>query len=109
MTDAESITPVVKRILQSMKRGEVSSTVVSSEYVEKTDPDFKTRHTTFKPEDKLIVDISLKGLCAIHDLYRDKTVFYKSVKGGQGTASPYYDCKVTLRVKIDIDGENKID
>ena len=51
----------------------------------------------------------MKGLCAIWDLYKDKTVFYKSLKRGQGTASPYYDCKVTLRVKIDIDGENNID
>ena len=57
----------------------------------------------------MTVDLHLKGLCAIWDLYKDKTVFYKSLKRGQGTASPYYDCKVTLRVKIDIDGENKID
>lgn len=56
-----------------------------------------------------MVDINLKGLCTIHDLYKDKTCFYKSLKKGQGTASPYYDCMVTLRVKIDIDGENKID
>lgn len=51
------------------------------------------------------MDINLKGLCTIHDLYRDKSCFYKSLKKGQGTASPYYDCMVTLRVKIEIDGE----
>lgn len=110
MSDTEVITPVVKRILQSMKRGESTSTVVSAEFVEKTDPDFKTRHTADYIKDQpLKVDLHLKGLCAILDLYKDKTVYYKTLKRGQGTASPYYDCHVTLRVKIDIDGENKID
>ena len=109
MTDGEVITPVVKRILQSMKHGEVASTSVLPSFVEEYDPEFKTRHADYKPDENLIVDVQLKGLCAIQDLYKDKTVFYKSLKRGQGTASPYYDCRVTLRVKIDIDGENKID
>ena len=109
MSNEEVINPVVKRILQSMKQGEVVTCVVSPQFVEEKDPDFKTRHSDFIPDQSLTVDINLKGLCAIHDLYRDKTVFYKSLKRGQGTASPYYDCRVTLRVKIDIDGETKID
>ena len=109
MSSDEVISPVVKRILQSMKQGEVVTCVVAPQFVEEKDPDFKTRYSDFIADQSLIVDINLKGLCAIHDLYRDKTVFYKSLKRGQGTASPYYDCRVTLRVKIDIDGENKID
>lgn len=92
-----------------MKHGEICSTRVLPQYVEEHDPEFKTRHPEYCPDRNLTVDVHLKGLCAIWDLYRDKTVFYKSLKRGQGTASPYYDCKVTLRVKIDIDGENKID
>ena len=47
MTDSDVITPVVKRILQSMKKGEVTSTVVRPEYVEEKDPEFKTRHPEF--------------------------------------------------------------
>ena len=77
MTDKETINPVVKRILQSMKQGEVVSTVVTPEYVETNDPEFKTRHSDFVADQSLHVDVSLKGMCAIHDLYRDKTVFYK--------------------------------
>ena len=92
-----------------MKHSEISSCSVTPGFVENNDPEFKTRHSDYNQEDNLIVDIHLKGLCAINDLYKDKTIFYKSLKRGQGTASPYYDCKVTLRVKIDIDGENKID
>ncbi len=109
MSDTEAINPVTKRILQSMKKGENVSTQVRPDFVEKTDPEFKTRHPDYNPDLPLTVDIHLKGLCAILDLYKDKTVFYKTLKRGQGTASPYYDCHVTLRVKIDIDGENKID
>jgi len=47
MSDTDVITPVVKRILQSMKRGESTSTMVSAEFVEKTDTEFKTRHTDY--------------------------------------------------------------
>lgn len=109
MSDSDIISPVVKRILQSKKRGEESSTVVTPAFVEKTDAEFKNRHANFDPAQSLHVDINLKGLCTIHDLYRDKKVFYKSLKSGQGTQSPYYDARVTLRVKIEIDGETKID
>ena len=92
-----------------MKQGEISSVSVAPGYVEENDPEFKTRHSDFKPDQNLILDVNMKGLCMIQDMYKDKTVFYKSLKKGQGTASPYFDCKVTLRVKIDIDGETKID
>lgn len=92
-----------------MKNGEIASTSVLPSYVEQNDPEFKTRHADYKPDEKLTIDVHLKGLCAIQDLYKDKTVFYKSLKRGQGTASPYYDCRVTLRVKIEIDGETKLD
>ena len=85
MTDEAVVTPVVKRILQSMKRGEQVSTVVTPAYVEDKDPEFKNRHAQYNPEQPLLVDITLKGLCTIHDLYRDKTVFYKTLQKGQGT------------------------
>ena len=82
MTDKEIITPVIKRVLQSMKKGEISSCCVPPAYVEQNDPEFKTRHTDFKPDQSLFVDVNLKGLCAIQDLYKDKTIFYKSLKKG---------------------------
>jgi len=109
MSDAETMTAVVKRIVQTMKKGEKASTRVAADYVIENDPDFKTRHQANIAGESLFVDVHLKGLCTIHDLYKDKSVFYKTLKRGQGTASPYFDCRVTLRVKIDIDGENKLD
>ena len=109
MTDKSTMTPVVKRILQSMKNGEICTTEVLPSFVEERDPEFKTRHPDFKLDQCLYVNVHIKGLCAIFDLYKDKTIFYKTLKKGQGTASPYKDCRVTIRVKIDIDGETKVD
>lgn len=50
MSDKTVVTPVIKRILQSMKTGEVTSTVVRSSYVEEKDPEFKERHADFDGE-----------------------------------------------------------
>ena len=40
MTDTEVITPVVKRILQSMKQNEICSTSAKPSYVQKFYPEF---------------------------------------------------------------------
>jgi hypothetical protein len=55
------------------------------------------------------VDLNLLSLGKIEDLYHDQQVFYKTLVKGQGSAVPYFDCKVTLRVKIEVDGEVKAD
>ena len=57
MTDTEVVSPVVKRILQSMKRSERITTVVRADFVESTDPEFKIRHANFVPEEPLLVDV----------------------------------------------------
>ena len=36
-------------------------------------------------------------------------MFHKTIQKGEGTQSPYNDCKVGLRIKIDVDGETKVD
>ena len=82
MTDEQHITPVPKRILQTMKQGEITSTVVLPSWVEENDPEFKNRNADYKADQPLHVDLHLKGLCAIQDLYKDKTVFYKTLKKG---------------------------
>ena len=109
MSETEHIKPVVKKILQSMKAQEVTSTVVKPEYVEKLDPDFKNRHPEYDASQPLLVDLELKNLCRVTDLYHDMKVFYKSVQKGEGTQSPYNDCRCALRVKIEVDGEVKVD
>ena len=106
MTDQEVITPVIAKILESMKNHENTSSVVKASYVEKLDPQFASRYPDkeFNKEEPLHVDINLKALQKIEDLYRDQTTFYKTLRRGEGTASPYHDCKVTLKIKIEVDG-----
>ena len=47
----------------------------------------------------------MKGLVRIEDLYKDRTTFYKTLKKGESSASPYMDCLIAIKVKIEIDGE----
>lgn len=47
MTDQDLLTPVVRKILQSLKLWESTSTVATKEYVEKIDPAFKDRYSGF--------------------------------------------------------------
>jgi len=49
----------------------------------------------------------MKELVRVDDLYKDKTTFVKSLDKGEGTASPYNDCVVWLKVKIVVDGVEK--
>lgn len=106
MTD-DLITPVVRKILNSMKPDEVAEAVVLREYVENIDPDFKTRHPDFESDKKLCVDINLLKMQRVDDLYYDQSVFVRSLRPGQGSASPFNDCSVTLKVKIQIDGKEE--
>ena len=79
MTEEKVITPVVKKVLQSMKCNEIASTSVRPDYVKKIDPQFKERHPEYDETRPLIVDIQLMSLCRITDLYKDLKVFYKTI------------------------------
>jgi len=43
------------------------------------------------------MEINMKGLVRVDDLYKDKTTFYKTLIKGDGTASPYMDCLVACK------------
>ena len=47
MTDQDLITPVVRKVLGSMKFGENTSTVVTAKYIEQIDPAFGDRYSGF--------------------------------------------------------------
>jgi hypothetical protein len=55
----------------------------------------------------LLIDLNMKALVRVDDLYRDTSTFVKSIQKGQGTASPYNDCVVYIKVKIEVDGDIK--
>jgi hypothetical protein len=61
-------------------------------------------------EDKILVaEIALKQLKPIHDLYKDKSTFFKSLHrpplSERTTASPFNDSSVKLLVKMEIDDQ----
>jgi len=93
-----------------MKSEEKITTSIKPEYVAKNDAkfieDFKDKYNTELP---LQMDITLHKLIRVTDLYRDGKVIYKSLRKGQGTASPYSDCYVSLKVCVEIDGEKKFE
>ena len=53
------------------------------EFIEKFSPDLTK---------DIFININLSKLRRIDDLYKDKTTFYKSMRKGIGSASPYIDC-----------------
>lgn len=43
-------------------------------------------------EKPLKIDIIMNDLVRVDDLYKDKTTFFKTLRKGEHTASPYRDC-----------------
>ena len=48
----------------------------------------------------LLLELNLKKLVRIDDVYRDMTTFSKTLQKGEGTASPYHDCHVICKYKV---------
>ena len=47
----------------------------------------------------------LIDLIRVTDLYHNEAVLYKQLRPGMGTGSPYADCIVKMKVRIEIDGK----
>ena len=92
--------PMVIRILQSMKVGEITSSVVRSDFVLEQDPGFFEKFPYLNKDKPIVVQLTLLKLLKVVDLYRDQTVMYYQRERGIGSASPYSDCVVTIRVRI---------
>ena len=57
------------------------------------------------------MDINLKELHTITDLHQDGTTLFRTLKAGEtgSTASPFHDCRVALRLKLEIDDTTAYD
>lgn len=71
MQNKEVITPIVDKILNSMKNGEKAQSVVKHSYVNEIDPSFERNYPQFKEDVDLVVDIKLHKLVKIEDPYRN--------------------------------------
>ena len=76
-----------------MKTHEKISCVVQPYYLKENDPEFIEKFG-FDLTKVLLIDINMKVLVRIDDLYKDTTTFVKTLEKGQGTSSPYNDCVV---------------
>ena len=74
-----------------------------ADFVIQVDPNFKTLHPALDPQQSLLLDINLKSLVRITDLYRNGSIYYQTLSKGTNTASPYSDCVVSMKVKIEVD------
>lgn len=87
------ITPVIRRIMTSMKNKEKTSSLVKPDYVKQTDGDQVFKYgQQFEEFNWLQIDLEILELTRVIDLYHDETVLYKELRAGEGTGSPYNDC-----------------
>ena len=94
MTDTTNVTPLIKKIMQTMKTEERVSCKVRPAYFLATEQShllyrFKSSLDLTK---NLYVDIHMKQLTKVEDIYKDGgSTLHKTLKKGHGTASPYSD------------------
>jgi len=86
----EDIFRTVEKILNSMKRGEHSSSVVHPSFFEENDQAM-VKQLNLDTSKILKIDIKIHSLEKVEDLYKDRTTFYKTLQTGFGTASPRPD------------------
>ena len=103
----DSLSLVAKKIISTLKEDEIVSTIAKSEYITKLGEDLSERYPNFIPDSELIFDIALNKICKVTNLWNDGSTFYRSLRKGEGSASPYKDSLVVLKVKLEVDGETK--
>jgi len=99
MYDKEHVPYTVKKIMQSMKTKEKISCLVKSQYLIENDQELIQKYDILTDR-VLYVSLDMKELVRVEDLYKDQTTFYKTLKKGFGSASPYMDCLVACKLKF---------
>ena len=103
--------PLVKRLIESMKRGEQAEfTVVASQFNNKNEEDSFTdtviteKIPGYNPEKDLYVTVKLNSLIKVEDWYKDGRTLVKTLrKGGKGR-SPYADSTIQFRMRVLVNG-----
>ena len=90
------VTPVLKKILQTMKTEEKVSCRVKPGYLREKDQLMIEKYRVDLVRD-LYIDIEMKYLMRVEDVYKDGTTLHKTLKKGDGTASPYADFQVICK------------
>lgn len=110
MTNKKIVTPIVFKVLTTMKEEEHSTVAVRPDCVKELDPDglftkTQDKDCTWDENAPLMMNFRVFKLNKVEDLYKDQQVFYKTIRYGEGTGQPYQDSRVVLKVSIEIDGQ----
>jgi hypothetical protein len=84
-----------------MKDSEKVSCVIKPEYLLNRDPQYISDFG-IDTEKLLYLDLHMKELVRVDDLFKDGTTFYKTLKKGEGSASPYIDSFVHRKFKVKV-------
>lgn len=103
MTDAGIVTPLIKKILQTMKSEESVSCKVKPEYYNKVESEgiVKKYKEVIDCNKELYIDIHMKHLTRVEDIYKDGgSTLHKTLLKGHGTASPYSDFQILSKFHL---------
>lgn len=109
LPESKTLYPTVQKILESMKVDEKVSVIVQPAYFIHCDKQIRNAEHGYPEIDEdelLFIDVEVLKLQPVQDLYRDNTTFVQTMEEGNtgSTASPFNDCKVLIKLKLEIDG-----
>ncbi|CAI2361261.1 unnamed protein product [Moneuplotes crassus] len=107
LMDHDQITNCGRKIIETMRVGEIAEGVAVPEYFIEHDKEMvkKLGINEYQP---LYIRIELRDFVTIIDWYNDRKTLRRCLKKGFKRV-PFYESTVELRMKIDINGETKMD
>jgi hypothetical protein len=92
-----------------MKVNEITSTIIKSDYIKKIEETetLSNKYENYLPDLNLHLEITLNEIVKVVNMYNDNETFYRTLRKGEGSASPYKDSLIVLKVKLEVDGEIK--
>jgi hypothetical protein len=92
-----------------MKVNEITSTIIKSDYIKKIEETetLSNKYENYLPDVNLHLEITLNEIIKVVNMYNDNETFYRTLRKGEGSASPYKDSLIVLKVKLEVDGEIK--
>lgn len=119
LKDKKQIPATVRTILEAMKTGEKASVMVQPAHFLHYDRDLRGLppgeggYPEIDEDQLLLIDVELKGVVSITDVYRDGSAISKILKKVErgsaefSTASPFADSKVAIKLKLEV-GETTV-
>ena len=105
--DFPDITECGRKVIETMRVGEIAEGVAKPSYFLEHDKEIVEKWGINQSEN-LYIKIELKDFVTIIDWYNDKKTLRRWLKRGYKRV-PFYESTVSLRMKMDVNGETKFD